>query len=203
MNRLLHKGKNILFFDIETVGFPKKDTPVGITEIGMKFVPELGFSKNIEELSQLYSINENVPYEITKITGITNSMLEGKPSISEHIDILQDKINRADVIVAHNAPFDIRCLELVGVDFEGKEIFDTATHSRRMFPKLPKHTMDSMCNYLEIKNGGSHRAIHDVNAMIKIYLDITNFEKYPKKLTELIKKHKKLSYTKVNKKNSK
>ena len=200
MTNLLHKGKNILFFDIDTVGFPKKDTPIGITEVGMKFVPALGFSKEIEELSQLYSINETVPYEITKITGITNAMLEGMPSILEHIELMQDKVNRADVIVAHNAPFDIRCLELVGMDFEGKEIFDTATHSRRMFPELPKHTMGDICNHLEIQNGGAHRAIHDVNAMIKIYLDVTDVDKHRKKLTELTKKHKKLTYTKIKKK---
>lgn len=196
MENLLHKGKNVLFFDLETTGFPKKDEPVDIIEIGMQFVPELGYSKDVETLSQLYSIDGIVPYDITMITGIKNHMLKGKPHISEHIDLIQDKVSRSDVIVAHNAPFDIRCLELIGVDFSGKRVFDTATHSRRMFPELGTHTMDSVCNFLGIENTSAHRAIHDVNAMIRIYSEITDMNKYPDKINELIKKHKNLSYLK-------
>lgn len=200
MTDLIHKGKNILFFDIETTGFPTKTEPTDITEVGMKFVHKLCYSKTIETLSQLYSIGDNVvPYDITMLTGITSSMLEGKPHILEHLGPLQNRIDRADIIVAHNAPFDIRCLELIGLDFTGKEIFDTATHSKRMFPELSKHTMDSMCAHLGFENGGAHRAIHDVNAMIKIYLEITDRSKYPTKIDELIKKHKKLTYTKKKK----
>lgn len=199
MNNLLHKGKNILFLDIETTGIPKKDKPFDIIEVGMKFVHTLGYSKTIETLSQLYSAKVIIPYDVTMITGIKGSMLKGKPHISEHIKALQDRVDRADIIVAHNAPFDIRCLEGKGLDFTGKEVFDTSTHARRMFPELESHTMDSVCDYLNIKNHGAHRAIHDVNAMIKMYLDITDKSKYPYKIDELLKKHKKLTYTKKKK----
>ncbi|GEK32072.1 hypothetical protein KZO01_23810 [Kurthia zopfii] len=196
MENLLHKGLNVLFFDIETTGFPKKNEPVDIIEIGMQYVPELGFSKEIETLDQLYSIDGIVPYEITEITGIKGSMLEGKPHIKEHLNLIQNTVSKSDVIVAHNAPFDIRCLELLGVNFADKEIFDTATHSKRMFPELPSHKMGAMCEFLGINNIAAHRAIHDVNAMIKVYSEIADFNKYPEKLEELIEKHKKLSYTK-------
>lgn len=196
---LLHKGSNVLFIDIETAGFPKKDTPVGILEVGFHFVNNMGFSKEVETLSQLYSIDGVVPYDITLITGIKGEMLEGKPHISEHIDYIQDVIDRTDIVVAHNAPFDIRCLELSGVDFTGKEVFDTSTHSRRLFPDLERHTMDSMCEFLNVKNGGAHRAIHDVNAMIEIYSNITDMNIHGDKIEDLIKKHKKLTYTKENK----
>lgn len=196
MRSFLHKGKNIMFFDIETTGFPKKDTPIGIIEVGIKYVPELCFSKDVKELSQLYSVKGKVPYEITKITGIKGSMLKDKPHILDHKDIIQGFIDKSDIIVAHNAPFDIRCLELIGISFSGKEVFDTATHSRRMFPELKAHKMGSMCEHLEIENGGAHRAIHDVNAMIKIYLEITDLDKHRDKIKDLIKKHKKLTYTK-------
>lgn len=196
MENLLHKGKNVLFFDIETTGFPKKDTPIDIIEIGMQFAPTLGYSKDIETLSQLYSIEGSIPYQITQITGIRNDMIQGKPHIFEHLELIKDKVKRADVIVAHNAPFDIRCLELIGVSFTDKEIFDTATHSKRMFPELASHTMSSMCSFLGINNKDAHRAIEDVNAMIQIYAEITDLNKYPEKINSLIEKHKKLTYTK-------
>lgn len=196
MESLLHKGLNILFFDIETTGFPKKGEPVDIIEIGMQYVPNLGFSKEVETLAQLYSIEGSVPYEITNITGIKNYMLEGKPHVLEHLEVIQDKVSRADIIVAHNAPFDIRCLELIGIDFSGKEVFDTATHSKRMFPELPSHSMSTMCEFLGVTNVASHRAVHDVNAMIQMYGIMTDLNRYKDKLEELIKKHKKLTYTK-------
>lgn len=201
INNLLHKGKDVLFLDIETTGFPTKYKPIDIIEVGMKFIPEMGYKRSMWYLSQLYSIGDNiVPYKITQITGITKGMLEGKPHISSHINALQKCVNKSDIVVAHNAPFDIRCLELTGVSFANKEVFDTATHSKRMFPEIKKHTMDSMCNYLGISNVDAHRAIHDVDAMIEIYLEITNQSKYPDKIKSLIKKHKKLTYTKKDSK---
>lgn len=199
MENLLHKGLNILFFDIETTGFPKKDEPIDIVEIGMQYVPNLGFSRDVETLAQLYSIDGIVPFEITQITGIKNHMLKNKPHIREHISLIQDKVDRSDIIVAHNAPFDIRCLELIGVNFTGKEVFDTATHSKRMFPELSSHTMSSMCQFLGIDNVSSHRAIYDVNAMIQIYSKITDLNLYQEKIEKLTEKHKKLTYTKKEK----
>lgn len=196
MEELLHKGKNILFFDIETVGFPKKGEPIGIIEIGLQFVPNLGFSKDVETLSQLYNPEENIPFEITKITGINNQMVVGMPHISEHLHLIQDKINRADIVVAHNAPFDIRCLELVGFDFTDKEVFDTKTHSKRMYPDLESHKMSTVCSHLGIQNQGAHRAIFDVNAMIQMYAKMTDLSKNEEEINKLIVKHKKLSYTK-------
>lgn len=196
MENLLHKGMNVLFFDIETAGFPKKDVPVDILEVGMQYAPTLGYSKDIETVDQLYSIDGVVPFEITQITGIKDYMLKGKPHIKEHIELLRDKVDRADLVVAHNAPFDIRCLELIGISFSGKEVFDTATHSKRMFPELEKHTMSSMCEFLSIENKASHRAIQDVNAMIRLYAEITDLNKHSEKIEQLIKKHKKLTYTK-------
>jgi DNA polymerase III alpha subunit (gram-positive type) len=185
-----------MFFDLETTGFPKKGEPIDIMEVGLRFVPNLGYSKNVESLSQLYSIDNVVPVEITMITGITGTMLEGKPHIREHIEMLRDWVNRADIVVAHNAPFDIRCLELIGVDFTGKEVFDTATHAKRLFPQLEKHSMSSVCEHLNIENLGAHRAIQDVNAMIKAYFEMTDLDKYGEQIEALLAKHKKLSYTK-------
>lgn len=199
MEELIHKGKNILFFDIETVGFPRRGEPIGIIEVGMQYVPNLGFSKDVTTISQLYSFNGIIPYEITKITGITNEMVQNKPHISECFNLIQSLINESEVVVAHNAPFDIRCLELAGFDFTGKEVFDTKTHAKRMFPELSSHTMDSVCEHLGVNNKNAHRAISDVNAMIEMYSKMTDLNKERTKLEYLIEKHKKLSYTKTKK----
>lgn len=52
------------------------------------------------------------------------------------VDLIQDKVSRSEVIVTHNAPFDIRCLELIEVNFLGKRIFDAAT--QLLFMKLKR-----------------------------------------------------------------
>lgn len=50
--------------------------------------------------------------------------------------LIQDKVSRSEVVVTHNALFDIRCLELIEVNFLGKRIFDTAT--QLLFMKLKR-----------------------------------------------------------------
>lgn len=185
-----------MFFDLETAGFPKKDKPIGIVELGLQYVPNLGFSKDVTTISQLYSVEEEIPFEITQITGINNTMLKDKPNIMEHFDTIQNIVNESEIIVAHNAPFDIRCLELIGISFKGKEVFDTKTHSKRMFPELSSHRMGDVCKHLGVENNAAHRAIFDVNAMIKIYALMTNFNLYEERLEDLLNKHKKLTYTK-------
>ena len=199
--KLLHRGLNVMFFDIETTGFPQKDKPIDIIEVGIRFVENLGTESAREEvLSQLYSAPLGVPKFITKLTGISETMVYGQPHITEHIQAIQNRVDRADILVAHNAPFDIRCLEEVGVSFEGKEVFDTSTNSKRLFPELAKHTMSSVCNHLNIINVDAHRALDDVDAMIEVYNELTNLDLRARQLAELTRKHKKLTYTRIKNK---
>ncbi len=61
--------------------------------------------------SRLCSIEEPLPEISTKITGITQKMLEGKPPFADHIDVLLEALKQVDFVVAYNADFDRRFLQ--------------------------------------------------------------------------------------------
>ena len=193
---LLHKGLNVLFFDIETTGFPSKENPVDIIEVWMKFIPNLGSNEPSSTLSQLYCAPMGLPNHITRLTGITKEMIEDAPHISTSLHAIQKGVDLADILVAHNAPFDIRCLEQAGIVFSGKEIYDTSTNSRRMLPEIPKHSLSIVCNHLGIGNENAHRALDDVDSMIKVYLEISDTSKRKHRWNYLKSKNTRITYIK-------
>lgn len=53
---------------------------------------------------------QDVSAEITKITGITNDQLKGKPQFRQVLGDIEEAFARADQLIAHNAPFDVALL---------------------------------------------------------------------------------------------
>ena len=97
-----------IIFDTETTGLllPSK-APVEkqprIIELGALAVSKDGI---IGELSQLLDPQVEITAEITKITGLTNEDLKGKPTFAEFLPQLADFFRGADFLICHNAPFD-------------------------------------------------------------------------------------------------
>jgi DNA polymerase III epsilon subunit family exonuclease len=93
-------SKIFVIVDLETTGLsPYKHA---ITEIAA-----VRFDGNeiIGEFQSLVDPERHIPSFITKLTGISNDMVEGSPTICE---ILPDflKFLGDDIFVAHNARFD-------------------------------------------------------------------------------------------------
>lgn len=87
-------------FDLETTGLePKKEQ---IVEIGAVKFDRRG---PIARFSVLVDPGRPMPAEASKVNGITDAMLAGKPSLDE---VLPDFLRFIDgaVLIAHNAPFD-------------------------------------------------------------------------------------------------
>lgn len=97
-----------IIFDTETTGLllpssaPVEKQP-RIIELGAIAVSESGI---LGELSQLLSPGQEITAEITKITGITNEDLVGKPTFAEFLPQLKEFFAGADMLICHNAPFD-------------------------------------------------------------------------------------------------
>jgi DNA polymerase-3 subunit epsilon len=87
-------------FDLETTGLePKKER---IVEIGAVKFDSRG---PIGRFSVLVDPGMPMPAEASKINGITDAMLSGKPSLDEVFpDFL--RFIEGTILVAHNAPFD-------------------------------------------------------------------------------------------------
>jgi DNA polymerase III epsilon subunit-like protein len=106
-----------LFFDCETTGLNKhplvheRYQPECIEFYGCLY--DLKKKKMKEELELLIHptrVNE-VPEKITKITGITQAMLEGKPTFPEVAMSIEALVRKADALCGHNVTFDVDVIE--------------------------------------------------------------------------------------------
>lgn len=110
-------------FDTETTGLPKHpDAKLTVQprmiEFGCLIVDHTG--KELDELNLIVDPEEEIEPIITKITGLTNDDLRGKPKFHEVLPQIAAIISQADILIAHNLPFDhtILSMELNRIDDE-------------------------------------------------------------------------------------
>lgn len=93
--------QNFIALDVETTGLDA----AGCRIIELALVPFNNLSSQ-KTFSSLFNIGEPLPSEITKITGIDDTMLENQPSFADKAQEIIKALASADFIVAYNAKFD-------------------------------------------------------------------------------------------------
>ncbi|NPU83384.1 MAG: 3'-5' exonuclease [Syntrophaceae bacterium] len=165
-------SKSIVFFDVETTGLSPTHGH-RIIEIGA-----IAVSRHGSTVSEFHSlVNPGVPISksAAKVHGITQNMLHGQPAPEEIIPRFQDFI-RDSLLVAHNAPFDLRFLR-----YEFQRLRMNLTHphvctlemSRRRCPHLPNHRLETVHRHLcgQAENcGQNHRALADARMVAQIWM---------------------------------
>ena len=165
-----------IIFDTETTGLIKpdannlKDQPY-ITEFyGVK--PETG-----EKLHLLMKPPVPLSAEITRITGLTNEMLEGKPSFADCYGQLAGFFLGTHTLVAHNLAFDRSMManELLRIDkvLNFPWPYDhICTVERSMYIEQRRLNLTRLHEYAtgQSEIPDAHRAFGDVNALVKCYL---------------------------------
>lgn len=127
-------------------------------------------SKKIDTFSQLIRPKKPIPYTITKITGITNEMVENAPQVEEVMPELIRFVGKLP-IVAHNAGFDLGFLRNNAKGyFCENPIIDTVALSRKMLPQLPNHKLGTVAKHLGVEEDGFHRAEFDCECCAQIYM---------------------------------
>lgn len=75
-------------------------------------------------------------------------------------------------LVAHNSPFDESCLrsvfEYYGMLYPDYEFFCTCRQSRKAFPELPDHRLDTVAGHIGFDLKDHHHALADVLACAEI-----------------------------------
>lgn len=154
-------------FDIETTGLSAKNDM--ITEIGAVKIKD---GNVIDSFSQLIDPGIPIPAKIVSLTGITDEMVSGMPKIEEVIKEFKSFIGN-DVLVAHNAKFDIGFvrdkLNLVGLTLENP-VLDTLELSRTVFPNIKNHKLNTLAKYLDVELLNHHRAVDDAVATSNILI---------------------------------
>jgi len=160
-------NKTYVVFDIETTGFSANYHK--ITEIGAVKIEDGVIT---EEFHQLINPGVPVPWKITEITGITDDLLAGQPTIEEALPLFIDFCENC-TLVAHNASFDMSFIKFnaAAQDLECYfEVVDTLSLARRVFPRLENHKLNTVANHLGIEHLDHHRAMGDARATANIFL---------------------------------
>tara|TARA_B100000029_G_C17607696_1_gene968043 strand:+ start:5327 stop:8137 length:2811 start_codon:yes stop_codon:yes gene_type:complete len=177
--------ETFIAFDFETTGLdPKKDK---ITEFAaIKF----HCGKPIDKLQTLVNPEIPIPFEITRITGISDEMVKNAPKDREISSKIFDFIKNHP-IVAHNLPFDIAFLNVLSNREFSQNVqnigFDTVPLSQAFFFFLPNHKLSTIGEYLGINSDNAHRALNDTEILGQIFLNLVyEISSYPKEVIEKI-----------------
>ncbi|WOV84702.1 exonuclease domain-containing protein [Sporosarcina jeotgali] len=124
-----------------------------------------------EEMDALINPQRYISPTITRITGISNEMVEEAPTIDEKIEELIEFIGELPII-AHNASFDMGFLYalegLNGVSIPEYTVIDTVKIARQKIKDTPNHKLTTLTQYLQLEHD-AHNAIGDCLATAAIY----------------------------------
>lgn len=153
--------------DLETTGGAPGSS--AITEIGAVRVEGLCIT---ERFSTLVDPERPIPPHITGITGIDDAMVRGQPVIDhalpEFIGFARD-----DVLVAHNAPFDLRFLNYERLRLRDgyftQPWLDTLVLARRLLDgAVPRHDLSTLAAWAGAPVRPAHRALADAEATASV-----------------------------------
>ncbi|MBQ8458785.1 3'-5' exonuclease [bacterium] len=163
--------QNYTVIDIETTGLSNN-----YNEIIELSALKVRNDEIVDKYSTLVKPKSKISTFISKLTGITNEMVETAPFIENILDKYIDFIGE-DVVVGHNVRFDIGFINKKNIQCYDKEFtnksIDTCKLSRKI-AGLERHKLDYVANYYNIDTSGHHRAERDCIMTYGIYNAIKN-----------------------------
>lgn len=117
-----------------------------------------------DSFDTLVDPQRSIPTVVTRIHGITDADVRGKPTFAQIAREVREQLREA-VLVAHNAPFDLGFLvnefRLARQDPPDNLVLDTLSFLRGHF-KFPSNSLPRVADYLGIEKRTAHRALADV-----------------------------------------
>ena len=160
-------GPRYVAFDVETPN-SRNDR---MSAIGLAVIQD---GRITEEFSTVVDPETHFDRFNIWLTGITPAMAAEGPSFGALWPVLEGYFADA-VLLAHNAPFDMRvlslCLRAYGIEWRDTVPYAcTVRMGRRCYPELPDHKLDTLCRYRGIELD-HHRAGSDSRACAELFLD--------------------------------
>lgn len=159
-------------FDTETTGLDPKGGDE-IISIGAVRIVNSRLLKS-EVFDQLIDPKRFVPEESVRIHGIRPEMLDGQPTIDKVLPLFHAFAD-GTILVAHNAAFDMRMLQLkeekTGIRFINP-VLDTLLLSAVVHPGQKSHNLEALSKRLGVNIIGRHTALGDAIATGEIFLKL-------------------------------
>ena len=135
-------------FDVETPNAQNRR----MSAIGVSVI------ENGQIVQELYTLVDPQthfdPFNIA-LTGITPEMVRGQPDFSALWQLLKPMLEES-ILVAHNAPFDLRvlasCLHDYHIDWKPEAAYlCTCQMGRKAYPYLQNHKLNTLCDHLRLE----------------------------------------------------
>ncbi len=155
-----------IIIDIETTGNNYKYS--SITELAIYQHNGLMITNSF---CTLINPGIDIPYYITKLTGIDNEMVKNAPKFYEIAKKVVE-LTAGQTFVAHNVQFDYRFVKeefnRLGYNFDRKTLC-TVQLAKKFLPGQRSYSLGRLCNDLGIEINGRHRASGDALATVKLF----------------------------------
>ena len=157
-------------FDTETTGL-EPSAGDEIIQIGATRIVN-GRLLRGESIDQLIDPRRPLRPEGIPIHGITEEMVAGQPTIGQVLPTFH-AFSEDTVLVAHNAAFDMRFLQLkeasTGICFR-QPVLDTLLLSAVIHPNQESHKLEAICARLGVNVIGRHTALGDAIVTGEVFL---------------------------------
>lgn len=155
--------------DLETTGGSPGLSKV--TEIGAVRVHA---GEVVDRFVTLVNPNRPIPPIVTELTGIDDDMVAGSPDIEDALAAFVEFAG-SDVLVAHNAPFDLRFLNYerrrLASRYFTQPWLDTLVLARRLLDgQVERHDLRTLAGWADTSVQPIHRALPDAEATAEVLL---------------------------------
>ncbi|MFZ6658189.1 DUF1653 domain-containing protein [Undibacterium sp. TJN19] len=162
--------KPVVMIDFETSGMSPEQGG-RVTEVAALRI--VG-GEVVDRYVSLINCKVRIPYFITELTGITQSMVDRAPPASEVIPELNAFIG-TDTLAAHNSSFDEKFLlaesDRLGIWPSYDGVICSVKLARRIFPGLDSYSLGLLATSLGIRfKGAAHRAEADAEVAAAVML---------------------------------
>ena len=166
LSDLLSPHHSLVVTDTETTGVNAHVNRV-IEIAAAKVLPD----GTQEWFDQLIDPGVGIPSRITRITGISSSMVFGKPSAAVVLPSYREFLGEG-IFVAHNIRFDWTFinaeLDRLGQVEMNNPGLCTLRLARRLLPGLRSKSLGSLARFYRISGEGRHRARKDVEITVEV-----------------------------------
>ena len=164
-----------VLFDTETTGLDPLTGDRVIEVAALELINDLPTGNHFHAL---IDPKRDIPADATRIHGISNADVAGKPLFAEIAADLLAFMGEGKLI-AHNAPFDFGFLNAefsrIGMPSLPKErMVDTLILAKQRFPGMP-NSLDALCRRfaIDLTARTTHNALLDCKLLADVYVELT------------------------------
>jgi DNA polymerase-3 subunit epsilon len=164
-----------VLFDTETTGL---NPLAGDRVIEIAAIELLNDLPSGQRFHALLDPECDISAEATRIHGIGNLHVQGKPKFADIVDQMLEFFGDA-MLIAHNAPFDFGFLDaelarLRRPKLDPARMIDTLVIAKQRFPGMP-NSLDALCRRFDIDLSArtTHNALLDCRLLAEVYVELT------------------------------